>query len=56
MTDLVALAVTIKAWGRELGFADIRITTSTCRTARPDFKPGSTRAITVRWIIWQATA
>jgi len=26
MTDLVALAVTIKAWGRELGFADIRIT------------------------------
>jgi epoxyqueuosine reductase len=23
--DLTALAVTIKAWGRELGFADIRI-------------------------------
>ena len=25
MTDLVALADTIKAWGRELGFADLRI-------------------------------
>jgi epoxyqueuosine reductase len=25
MTDLVALAETIKAWGRELGFADLRI-------------------------------
>jgi epoxyqueuosine reductase len=25
MTDLVALANTIKAWGRELGFADLRI-------------------------------
>ena len=26
MTDLVALADTIKTWGRELGFADLRIT------------------------------